>query len=293
MRPSTGADLPVFLSQVAQAEAGTVTVDDLWPLAAALKEIEKIYVLPITYEDPRRVNDWESTVDDKGRHIEKTERLSFTYEDLPEDIAKQITAAEAPLSDDTLAIRKKLAAKAIADVLRNYDEAHGGREYFAIIDAEIGFHVVPKLFIDESGRPQPFEPLLNTPITLPAASRSYMRLNRDISAALIVATGQEMYDRGPTPINLCDTITVSASNEPARAVLDRFADQVKVGYESAPNKGGGVHSLPSRLSWQLICVPDQQFGCSVVFHVVAPTFHIDPLTRQPMYMGKPCRALYN
>jgi len=268
-------------------------VDDLWPVAAALKEIEKIYVIPITYEDPRRVNDWEKTLDNKGHRVPKTESLSFTYEQLPEDLAAEIQTAEKPVPDDTLAIRKELAAKAIANVLRNYDEAHGGGEYFDVIEADLGFHVVPKLFIDESGHSQAFDALLNTPITIPPGSRNFGRFIRDMNAALIVATGQEMYDRSPLP-HMCDAITVSASNEPARSVLDRFVKQVPVGYSSAPDKAGGVRALLSYMSWHLLCVPDLQYGCSLVFHTVTPKFSgMMPGRGQPMYMGPPCPALVN
>jgi hypothetical protein len=280
----------LWMCPAGYAATRTETVSDLWPIAAALKEIEGIYLLPITYEDVPRIKQWERAPDDKGHQVEKSETLSFTYEELPDDVEAQIRKAETPVADDTLPIRKKLAAKAIEDLLRNYNQVHGDEECFTVTESDTGFHVVPKLFTDESGHAKPYGALLDTPISLPSAPRTIRRFLNDLQATLIVATGQEMYERGPTP-NICDTVTISAANEPARSVLERFAQQVPVGYSSTPNKGGGVRGLPSYMSWQLICAPSEQAGCSLVLHTVTPKFDDKILLRgQPMFLGPPCGA---
>ena len=143
---------------VACAETGTVTARSL---PDAVDKLEATYNVPITFEDAPL----------KRQEIERNVNgFSFTYEAPSSDATPAVsndlaTAAEAqrrrgyPLNDQvrldllkalaadpTLEVRKTLAAKALAEMLRQYDAAYG-TEMFTVTEDDGGFHIVPIRYV--------------------------------------------------------------------------------------------------------------------------------------------------
>lgn len=233
-----------------------VSVENPRPVAAAIQQIEKMYNVPITYEDARYVNDSEMAINEQGHSVIKTRSVTFTPQTLPSDAA--------------LDIRKQSARSAVADVLRSYNVSRGA-EMFTVTDDGEGLHVTPLRFVGKFGSMENASPLLETPISLSPSVRTAAQAVREIAQAISASTGRPVGAGTLPSLFARHTTTIAASNEPARVVLERLFQEMPLGYESKPNKAGGSHIVPgATLSWRLLCGYETSPECSLNIHVVAP-----------------------
>lgn len=248
-QPSTIASIAAQFDQYGESviTQDSVTINsEVRALALMTERLQAIYGIPITYEDTKYVG---------------AEVADFTRSD--NKVIKTITRHislhvkfEAPLPDASLEARKKLAGQALANAVQSYNSARGD-EIFTVTDTEKGFHVVARRFSDTSGDMKELQPLLDTPITIPEGSRTIAQAVTEICKAV---PGLSL---GWYPINLFtqQTTTISASNEPARSVLDRLLNGVRV-HALKPNGNGGYTDTVEGgyVSWELWTSADAKRG---------------------------------
>ena len=121
---------------------------------------------------------------------------------------------------------------------------------------------------------------MDTPVTIPAGERTASEVLAEICKAVNSAPGQTPRFGGQTPAMWIGGVpgmlfewhktTITATNEPARSVLDRLLKEIPVmaGKEDA-NHPGAFHNVPANLlSWELRTDPDQSWGSALSFYIV-------------------------
>jgi hypothetical protein len=248
--------LLVVLCDVAHAESKSVSVHDPRPVAKAVELLEVVYGFPITYEDAPYVH--ESTIADITDQVHRDRptssrvlipkggTISFTY-DIP-----TIAGPTSGGRREAAANLAGAAANAIGGVLRSDGAAHGGA-MFSVIQSNGLFHVVPTRFIDASGRTEKTQPILDTPVSFVPKLKNGAGVVAEICQSLSLTTGQTVII-GTIPTSLLGTHTtaITATNEPARSVLDRLFKEMNV-----------------PLSWQLYYGPDWR-SYALNIHMVVP-----------------------
>jgi hypothetical protein len=252
--------LAMSISSYTALAQDTMTITDPRPLAAAMEQLENIYRVPITYEDPARILDWQRTVPDaRGHAVPQSETLSFDYDQLP--------------PNSTVEQRAAIVAKAIADAINRYDATHGNKKWFTFHQTTYGFHVVPLLFVDQNAKTQAFTAPLDTLISIPPREQTLDEDFSEILQAVAMANGTRLLPGTgaprSTPYRKWPTSTLSATSEPARDVLTRLLQQFPV-HAQVPTSSGGFRQAPAALSWQLFCDPDLRDGCVLNIHPVPP-----------------------
>lgn len=236
----------------------TITVAEYRPVARALQKLEQVYGLPITFEDTQHPHDWAAApINEKGFHQMHSENLTFTY--------------EAPLADADLGTRKGLAANALGEILKNYNTAHNS-EVFTMAESAEGFHVVAHQFTNASGQQERLHPLLDTPISIDSEERTSDQLLGEIAKSINSVPRQFAH----ASIGIFDVkgftshrTSITATNEPARDVLERLLSEMPV-VAQKHNPNGSFTNIPASWSWQLFCDPDPQWGCALSIHSVKP-----------------------
>jgi len=225
-------------------------------LATAVERLEKVYGVPITYEDTKYVAGevGETTFNSEAhKTIKRHIPLSFRY--------------EAPPSAAPFDVRKKLAEAALTEAIQNYNsQLHG--EIFTVSDTERGFHVVARNFIGASGSAEEMRPLLDTPVTIPSGIRTVDQLLAEICKEI---PGLSI---GIFPVNLFAQhhTTVAASNLPARTVLDNLVKEIAIPAEQQIGPGAYRDTAEGGyLSWELRTDPDPRWGGGALsFTIVKP-----------------------
>jgi hypothetical protein len=267
------------ICQLALAQAKTVEVTDGRPIAKAVRIIEGVYGVAITYDDPIGIHD--SQLHDVTEEVQrapdpshrvvvqKDMTISFTYK-LPSS-RLPTSAGAAPVQRGTAAE----AADAISSVLDGYG-ASGGPVTFAVTEEDGIFHILPTNYLNKEGNIQRATPILDTKITIPAKQRSAAGLLQEICQALSKTTGTRIGE-GAAPTNLLaqTATTISGSDVTARSLLDQLLIELaKPASENTSSDGLGVQ-VPmrdrgvykgSQLSWQLFYGPG--WGYVLNFHEV-------------------------
>jgi hypothetical protein len=216
------------LSTTVHAESKSTVVSDPRPLAKAVAQLEALCGFPVTYEDPPYVHDSEITdVTDKvqgarqnGKRVLIPKGGSFTFTfDLP---------AAGGYPGGGLRLSATAAEDVIASMLQSY-AATRNENMFAVTRSDRLFHVVPTHFINRSGKPEPLTPLLSTELTVSPKSRTGVDLVSEICRSLSLATGQTVVvGNVPSSLLANHPTTITASNEPARAVLSRLLQEFDI-----------------------------------------------------------------
>jgi hypothetical protein len=210
-----------LIACIAGAETRTATVQDPRPLAEAIDFLERVYNIPITYEDPPYVHASEVadvtaqvTRSSMGRRIlvPRGGSLSFAYE-----------VTDAPPTKDAARLA---ASAALGSLLASYQTAGGGAR-FTLIPESILLHVVPAQFTDQFGHLQNLKPILDTSVSLPAEERTAAKLVNDVCDALSRRWGL-IVTPGNVPYGLLAShkTTLSVSDKTARSVLDRLFAEI-------------------------------------------------------------------
>lgn len=250
----------------APATPQTITDADGYQLLARIVvgKLQEMYGVPITYEDTRHVHQSEL---DKNDPMKLTpERVSITYTITP------------PSPDADLSTRKAAVGEVLRDVVQKYNAARGA-EMYQITETDNGFHVIPTKFLDTSGKMEDFHSILDTPVTVEAGERTIAAVLDEITEQLNAATGKPngftISFRAVGP-NLMlswqkQKTTLSASNEPARSVLDRLFNAIPVTAAKprplAPERSDDV---PATLSWELNTWRGPNDGGIMFIYVVRP-----------------------
>jgi hypothetical protein len=247
--------LPLFLlalSTTVHAESKSTVVSDSRPVAKAVAQLEALYGFPVTYEDPPYVHDSEiADVTDKvqgarqnGKRVLIPKGGSFTFTfDLP-------SAGAYP--GRGLLLSATAAEDVIANMLQSYAAANGNT--FIVSRSDRLFHVVPTRFINRSGKPEQLTPLLSTELTISPKSRTGVDLVSEICRSLSLATGQTVVvGNVPSSLLANHPTTITASSEPARAVLSRLLQEFDI-----------------PLSWQLLYDPGLRLYVLNI-HAVTPS----------------------
>lgn len=242
-----------------------ITIDDPRPVAAAIEKLETIYAVPITYEDTIYPNE--------GERADVTEAISRTH-----NITRKVLVPKGgvpsfsytpPPEDATLQVRMNMAQAAIIDLLSHYNQGRNS-QMFTFLKTDSEFHVIAVQFVDEGGKIQKHSPLLDTPVTFtPLRPPTATIANAGgalagLMEAVTNASNIKVWG-GQVPLNLFahSPGNITASNEPARSVLDRLIKQIPVSVPSQPGPDGGTVPVPATLSWQLFCDPEPTLGCAL------------------------------
>jgi hypothetical protein len=263
--------------QLAYTQSKTVEVTDPRPVAKAIEQLEAIYGVPITYDDPVTVH--ESQLQDVTEQVQRTPNpshrvivqrestLSFSYKPLFFGSSSGSGQQQTPNG-----IEAKVA-DALSSVLDGYANA-GGPVTFTVTKEDGIFHVVPANFLNKDGKLQQMTPILDTKITILPKQRSRISLLQEICQALTEETGIQV-DEGVGPYIMGQT-TISGSDVTARSLLDQlFAELAKSVLHETTVHGPDGQMIPyktvdkgSLLSWQLFYGPG--FGYALNIHQVPP-----------------------
>ena len=214
------------VGQSVPAQTKTVEVTDGRPVAEAAQMLERIYGVPITYEDPIVVHESQlqdvtgqvrRTPDPSHRVIvQKSLTLSFAYKPPASVISASGRVRQ------TQPETEAEVANALSSVLDGYAAA-GGPVTFTVVEEDGAFHVAPTNFLNRDGKLQQMTSVLDTKITISPKQRTAESLLNEICEALTKATGIHV-GGGTVPMNLFmrSTTEISGSDVAARSVLSRL-----------------------------------------------------------------------
>jgi hypothetical protein len=265
--------------QSALAQTATVEITDPRPVAEAVQMLERIYGIPINYEDPIAVHESQlkdvteevqRTPDPSHRIIvQKSPTLSFAYKQ-PASLISTGGGVRQTQVDTEAAI-----ADALSSVLQGY-AVSGGPVTFTVAAEGGVFHLAPTNFLNKDGKLQQMVPVLDTKITILPKQRTAESLLNEICAALTKATGIQVR-AGTVPMNLFlrSTTAISGTDVDARTLLARLLAEL-----STPISQDGVFDGPdgekltrkreayerAPLSWRLLYGPG--WGYSLNIHPV-------------------------
>jgi hypothetical protein len=217
--------LPAVLAVCWAAGAETVTITSSRPVGEAISRLETAYGWAITYEDPpvtyagdlRDVtsqvrNDRKSAGEPGVMQIlaRLPETFWFSF-DSPSRIKPGTRAPEV------------LARGAIMDMLKSYSLSRGGEEVFKLTDSSGLFHIIATQCKDASGRMAKIVPLLDTPVTIPAARRNASEFLREVINELKARSGVFIgFSAAGLQLQQYSTEIASVPGETARSILSRL-----------------------------------------------------------------------
>lgn len=236
---------PQSTTEAATPETITDTTPNRLLAHIAVGKLQDVYGVPITYEDTRQVH--ESEIDRSVPFTSKPEGRSITYTFTP------------PSPDADFATRKKMAGEVLADVVHKCNAARG-MEMFRIIEIDNGFHIVATKFLNASGKMEDLQPIFDTPITLAPGERTGQDVLDEIAQQIDAAKGWNSpagfgfwWPGGVRPNAIDHKVNISATNEPARSVLDRLFKALPI---NASKKNPSVENrwdpVPASWSWELV-----------------------------------------
>jgi hypothetical protein len=214
--------------------AETVTVSDARPVAKAIIALEMRYGVPITYEDPPYMAAADVVEMDAADRRDKTVTPGSTATLVPR--GGSLTFSMPPSSSAAPAAAQ--IAGAVADVVQSYNSGRGG-SFFAARQDGGATHVVPVNVAGSAGQLEPATPILSRTITVAPMPRTAFALI-DAICARLAADSKATVVVGTSPVNflMSKKTSIGASNETARAVLDRL-----------------IAETGTPLSWQLFYDP--------------------------------------
>lgn len=233
------------------AQAQDISVTDERPIAKAIEKLERLYRVPITYEDTLYLNDNDIVdvtagvrLDHDGSNPERVlvpARRTITFPSPETQTARAMRSQSG---------RSAAALAAVTSLLDSYKLA-GGTGDFTVSRNSYGLHVVSRAFTDGSGQPQSLKPALESQVSITQRERPAMDVIEEICRQ-ISSRGGRTVDVGTSPINLLANhlVNVDVKNAGARDVLESISKQIGV-----------------PMSWQLFCDPGDG-GCALNIHAV-------------------------
>jgi len=239
----TSLVLLALLSSLAWAEEVLhFSVHDGKPLLRICEQLEEKFHWRISYEDPPIY--WQDELQ-QGVAPSGTPWLVLHPVSLSVDIAIRPNpgglSAQNALERILPTEPKRTAFKTILGAY------HGNlnRDVYRVIESDDFIHIVPTAVRDENGTLRPFQPLLDTRITIPKGKYLLLTLVSQIIAQVSNKTGMRVFE-GTIPMNLFTQMqmTEEANDEAARDVLERVFNKVD---EQPPAQ----NLPPFRLTWYL------------------------------------------
>jgi hypothetical protein len=259
------------------AQSKTIEVTDPRPVAKAIEQLEVIYGLPITYEDPITVN--ERLLEDVTEQVQRTPdpshrvigqkwgTISFTY---------KLSSSGQSLGGRTEQTRNDLdtaVSDAISSVLDGYANS-GGPVTFTVTEEDGIFHVVPIDYLNQDGKREQMTPILDTRITILPKQRTRISLFQEICESLSKTTGIHIGE-GAFPYNGSQAhalTTISGSDVTTRSLLSKLLAEL-----AAPSSRDMVVDGPdgqkliqnrvvwkgASLSWKLLYAPGWGYALNV------------------------------
>lgn len=193
----------------------TITVNEPRPLARASDELEHQYGILINYEDPPYVfSDDITDVTDSVAHRPIDHRIF-----VPKAGSLTLSTNLAPTGTRLTA---DLDHQLVAKLLDAYHAA-GNHGTFTFSETGDVFTIFPKQSRDRKGVEQDIKPILSTPISIEPQNVTIVKALEILVAKINAAVGQREILLGLIPLDLDQTtIGLSASNEPARNVLQQI-----------------------------------------------------------------------
>lgn len=260
----------LLLGLATSASAQTLTTSNGRPIADGVQQIEKQYLVPITYEDTIYVSDQEL---DPKTHSTPVGIGTLSFNSKP-------ATKNAPIED-----REALASEALNDLLQKYKDAKGA-DMFTVTTTDEIIHVKATHFFDKSGHLEELTPFFDVPVSLSGRTRTGKELLTEVFEAVTAQTGQKI-DFGTVDGGLMAHQTnISADNEPARQVLDRLLIEVAGSPDEYSRLPPVRHEVHGFLAWRLLCDPLQQFGCFFNAHRISPPT-LASMQTKPNYLAPP------
>jgi hypothetical protein len=280
-----------------------IDVDALYPMRAAIEEINKLSVAPINLEGVPILHSsdmiqLEGVTDSLRRSanimIPITKRLVVPI------AVDQVTGRLEDLAAAESALRAIVSAYNSADLPGEYELEQTNESFF----------VLPVKYRDSAGITQSMTPLLATLISLPAEKRTLDRTFKAILESFSQKTGFHILDLRPAMNGMENQVVFGATNEPAGHVLARFFSQKCMsGSCLIPSQTGDGLTWDTGLSFKLNFIPrpgwcgpfsmaDQQpcYGVAVERNwnrppYVSPKHNVltpsEPPTNKPPQAGSP------
>ena len=223
--------------------AQTITINEQpRPIAHGAEELEHKYGVLINYEDPPYVSpqDIVDVTDSVARHPinhrivgPKSGSLTLSTDLVP--YGKRVTTDE---------------AKGLVEKLLEAYKAGGNPGTFTSSQAGDVFTISPAQYRDRSGAVRDIQPILNTPISIEPQTVTILKALEILCTKINDAVGYKEIWLGMMPTYLDqDTMQLSASNQPARNVLERIVTVIGQGTS---------HLKSSRMVWDLFYGADIQ-----------------------------------
>jgi hypothetical protein len=205
-----------WFSQVVQGQPVTMTsgsgnstiasVNTSRPLAEILDAIQQKYLVPITFEEAP----FESNTDLKAFPIKQLDGSIFTFHELPVvDFSVTLdngeTAVEATQS--VLTAYASLGLPGVYDMVQEADR----------------IRVFPKQVRASTGNMRNVTPVMDYPVAFPLATRGSVETLQLLVSIISKESGTHV-EALNVPFNLEDTLTLGASGESARTVIEHLSD---------------------------------------------------------------------
>jgi len=206
-------------------------VDEMLPMAEAVKQVERRFGRVVTYEDVFHVAPTD-VVDITDQVAKVNPQATHVLVPRRESIRLAYTSHYATLDDQ--------AGEALGQLLAVWNGGdHSGK--FRVERVAGGYHVIP---VGSSA--------LDTRITVPTAERDGLETLTVLAHAVAEASGRRVgLARGPTNFLARTRVTIGATQQPAREVLWR-----------------AVQAIDPALSWQLTCGAGDDAWCFISIHVI-------------------------
>lgn len=246
-----------LLAGLAYGQAVIFSVTGSESLAEAAQQFEMRYGIPVSYEAPNYAYEGDLVDDNDAGYPGYARRFA--------------NGSKALVKGGPLALRgdpnKQLSLfNAAADampMLQSLVDDHAKADYpgrFTLIPTGDGVAIVPTAIKNAAGILVPDQSLLETRITLPLMRRTVDETVEAISKAIRTSTGKNIVAGDDQFRSAYYAVTVGATNEPARGVLDRTL----TGFEFT----GGASDIP-KAAWTLKYSPGLKMYILHVRQVVA------------------------
>ncbi len=197
-----GTQKAVVAQTTEPATAGSLSVSSGRPLAEMLDKIQHLYVVPVNFEEAP----YESPLDLKTVPVAQDNGSTTGFRTVP------ITGFSVTLGQPQPSIYN-----AIQSVLSSYAHANLPGVYTIVQDQD-QLSVVPQRVRAASGSMLNVTPVMSAAVQFPMATRTVVDTLELVVQNIFTATGAKVILLN-TPFHLTDTVTMSATGQPAREVI--------------------------------------------------------------------------
>ncbi len=229
--------------QAAPDEVRIEVVNEMLPIAEAVKQVEQRFGRVVTYEDVSHAapSDIVDITDEVAKGKPRTTRIYVPRRD---SIRLAYTSKYAAPDAQ--------AGEALARLLAVWNGGAGHSGKFRVERVVGGYHVIPVATKALNETTEPYTSPLDTRITVARAERDGLETLDVLAQAIADSSGRRVHP-GNVPMNrlVRTRVTIGAENQTARKVLWR-----------------ALQAIDPALSWQLTCGVGEDAECGINIHLI-------------------------